>query len=807
MQNLDNVPQELKALPHWVARTGKIPVDPHTLYHAKANDPQTWGTFEQACGCVGKNTHNGDPIHGIGFELSAPYCGIDIDHCVDAATGEISREALDIINMMDSYTEFSPSGTGIHILYKNDGNTYPDRHKKKPIDSTQHLEMYQTDRYFTVTGNIFGGRDRLNDRPRQADLIYKAYMLDAPDDQPKADKNVSTSKHFQAPAAALTDNELLHKAMNAKNGGAFSRLWSGDTSGYNDDDSRADLALCDMLAFWTGCDAEKMDSLFRQSGLMREKWDRRQSGTTYGAITIQKAIEGCRETYSPSRSGTDYFKTIVHNETSPSCEEKHRGVPAFTYDDDITHHKADDIGTAELFADLVKDFLCYVPEEKTFYLYNGIVWEQDVVKENIRAGKLLMDFVAQAQRLIPPPPAGRPQEWPEEVAAQEKIDKAYRNQYHSLGNANGRDRVLKDVKKLLYKPRSRFDRQPDLLNCLNGTYNLSTEELQPHNAEDLLTKCSRASYDPEAVSERFTRFIDEICEGDREQIDALQRALGYSLIGATPEECFFIAYGKSTRNGKGTLFDLVLDTLGDYGAQMDFDVIARSGTKDASRATPELARLIGTRYILVNEPQKGTCFNEGLTKQLTGSDNITARPLYGATIEFKPLFTIYITTNNLPAISDDSLFTSDRIRILPFNRHFIEAERDTKLKATLREGNGKDAVLNWLIEGFRKYKESGLTDTAAGKDIVRQYREDNDYIAQFIGECLAVHDQNDKRADKERMTNILARYRYWCDSSNIKPLGRKQFKEELQKHGVIVFPEHKQDVARVRILEPHEHEP
>ncbi len=812
MQTFDKVPQELRDQPHWVARTGKIPINPNTLHGASSKDTNTWAKFEQAIGAIGKTAslRKGNetvkaPCDGIGFELRAPYCGIDIDHCVDTSTGEISLEALDIISMMDSYTEYSPSGTGIHILYKNDGSTHPERHKKKPIDNVQHIEMYQADRYFTVTGSIFGDYDQLHERTGQADIIYKAYMLDAPDNRPKADKNVSTSKHFQDAAAALTDDELLHKAMNAKNGGAFSRLWNGDKSDYNDDDSRADLALCDMLAFWTGCDTGKIDALFRQSGLMREKWDRKQAGTTYGAITIQKAITGCTEIYSP-RSGSGFSSVMSDSVAADQPGGALPGLSKFTYDD-ITRHKADDIGTAELFADLVKDFVCYVPEEKAFYLYNGIVWEQDVVKENIKAGKLLMDFVAAAQRLIPPPPAGRPQEWPEEVAEQEKIDKAYRTQYHSLGNANGRDRVLKDVKKLLYKPRSRFDRQPDLLNCMNGTYNLSTGELQPHNAEDLLTKCSRASYDPEAVSERFTRFIDEICEGDREQTDALQRALGYSLIGATPEECFFIAYGKSTRNGKGTLFDLVLDTLGDYGAQMDFDVIARSGTKDASRATPELARLIGTRYVLVNEPQKGTCFNEGLIKQLTGSDNITARPLYGATIEFKPLFTIYITTNNLPAISDDTLFTSDRIRILPFNRHFTEAERDTRLKTTLREGNGKDAVLNWLIEGYRKYKESGLTDTAAGKDIVIQYSEDNDYIAQFIGECLAVHDQNDKRADKERMTNILARYRYWCDSSNIKPLGRKQFKEELQKHGVPVFISHKQDVAMVRILEPHEHEP
>lgn len=801
-----NIPEELRARSNWVARVDKLPISPHNLYGAKANDPATWGTLDQAFSCVGKLSRSGKPINGIGFELRAPYCGIDIDHCIDAATGEISREALDIVEMMDSYTEYSPSRTGLHILYKNDGSTYPDRRKKKAIDATQNIEMYQSDRYFTVTGEIFGEYNQLNERTQNADIIYKAYMLDVTEDRQTADKNVSPVKHSDYPDAALTDNELLRKARSARNGAAFSRLWDGDTSDYDGDDSRADLALCDMLAFWTGCDAGKMDALFRQSGLMREKWDRKQSGTTYGAITIQKAISGCTETYSPSHNNPAFDFTVSSGAAADQHEVSVPALPKFTYED-IKSYKADDIGTAALFSTLVKGFVRYAYEEKSFYLYDGTRWRQDVVKENLEAGTLLMNFVAAAQKLIPPPPAGRPQDWPPEIAEQENINKAFRNQYHSLGNANGRERVMKDVKKHLKISRNAFDRQPYLLNCRNCTYNLDIGAAQPHNPADMITRIVNADYDPNAVNERFNHFIDEICEGSAEQKTALQTALGYALIGATPEECFFIAYGKSTRNGKGTLFDLVLDTLGDYGVQMDFYTIARSGTKDASRATPDLARLVGVRYVLVNEPQKGTCFDEGLTKQLTGSDNITARPLYGATIEFKPRFTIYITSNNLPSIADDTMFASDRVRIIPFNRHFTEEERDTSLKAKLREGNGRAAVLNWLIEGYRLYKEHGLQRTAPEETILRQYRDDNDYIAQFIGECLEPLNHNDRHAKKKRLTEIMARYADWCRFSNIKPLGKRMFKEELIKHGIPVFCSHKQDAAAVRILYPHENEP
>ena len=522
------------------------------------------------------------------------------------------------------------------------------------------------------------------------------------------------------------------------------------------------------------------------------------------ADTVRTKLEALvltTEEYEISETSAPPLMNLSDNESSSKGGYGRGGsppLPDFTYSD-IISHKADDIGTAEFFSELVKDFMCYVPEEKAFYIYNGIVWKQDIVKENLAAGKLLMDYVSTAQQLIPPPPTGNPREWSDQEAEQEKIARAFRSQYKTLGNSNGRERIMKDIKKLLYRSRNSFDTQPHLLNCLNCTYNLETGESLPHSAEDFITNCVNAKYEPEAKNERFDRFIDEICEGSEEQKTALQTALGYSLIGATPEECFFIAYGKSTRNGKGTLFDLVLDVLGDYGTQMDFDTIARSGTKDASRATPDLARLVGIRYVLVNEPQKGICFNEGLVKQLTGSDNITARPLYGSVIEFKPLFTIFITTNTLPSVSDDTLFTSDRIRIIPFNRHFTKEERDTSLKSTLRKDGGKEAVLKWLIDGYAMYRRNGLNSTESGTDILRRYRAENDYVQQFIDECLDVHNQNDYHSKKTKLTAIQRAYNDWCKESNIKPLGKKHFKEELEKHGISIIVSCKQYAAKVKI--------
>lgn len=802
MNSFDNIPQEMKELPQWVARVDKIPINPNSLYGAKSTDKSDWGTFEQAINAIGKvaksGTVKGKVCNGIGFVLSAPYCGIDIDHCLNPENGEISAEALDIIKCMNSYTEVSPSGTGVHIFYKNDGNTHTEWRKKRAIDKIQHLEMYQTDRYFTVTGNIFGNFTSLNERSAAAKCVYNGYMQD--DKQPES-KPFKAIMPTQAVCVPLSDNEIIEKARGANNGVLFSALWNGDTSSYNGDESRADLALCNLLAFWSSGNADTIDRLFRQSGLMRSKWDELRGGRTYGQITVERAVSDCTETYNPNlRKATamqDFRESINACNTAAENIENIQIKP-FTYDD-MKKYKPNDIETAEFFASLTKEFLCYISPERSFYIYNGVVWECDDIKDNLKTGKMLMKFVKAAQALIPPKPKGEPKYWTDEETAEERVNSLYRQQYKSLGNANGRERVLKDIKKLLRKDPEIFDRKPELLNTRNYTLNLETGEIQPHRAADYITKCTATDYIQGETNERFNSFINEVCRNDAETIQALQRALGYSLMGTAHEECLFIAYGKTTRNGKGTLFDLVLETLGTYGRQISFDTLARSNSFDGSKPTPDLAVLKGTRFVLANEPQKGVCFNEGLVKQMTGNDTMVARHLNCEPITFRFKGVIFITANNLPTVADSSLYESDRIKILLFDKHFSEEERDTSLKRTLREGNGKAAVLNWLIEGYKQYRKHGLLMTPQAKQVLNNYRAENDYIQQFIDEGLILYDPDDRSAPKVKLLEVQREYNEWCRVSGIKPLGKKLLKEALTDHNVSIRDLHGSQAIRGRI--------
>lgn len=265
-------------------RTTKVPYNPNSPQDkAKSNDPATFAPMTTAAART-----NG--FDGLGIGIFDSIAGIDIDHCMK--DGKLSAMAADIVEMMDAYTEISPSGEGLRILFLAPGFRY-DTGKYYIKDSKQGLEIYiagMTQRYLTVTGNTLRSRDIL-DRSDRLQTILDKYMK-------RPQQPTQTAAPMPGSPADISDRELLDKAMNARNGGQFKSLWEGSIMNYPSQ-SEADQALCNLLAFWTGKDAARMDALFRQSGLMRDKWNRRQSGTTYGAITIQKAIASCGEVYTP----------------------------------------------------------------------------------------------------------------------------------------------------------------------------------------------------------------------------------------------------------------------------------------------------------------------------------------------------------------------------------------------------------------------------------------------------------------------------------------------------------------------------
>lgn len=290
MTDYQKIPEDLKKLPQWVLREGKKPINPHNYSGAKAGIPSTWGTFEQ---CLGLSPM----FDGIGFEFNdSGIVGIDLDHVIDEI-GILSKEARSIVERLNSYTEISPSGTGLHIFVYGDIPGKGRKHTEKGV------EIYKSGRYFTMTGDVYGDLKPIEHRDAEIKALFDELFPQDNKDQVAID--------FTLPivAPADVDYNLLDKIRASKQSDKFKKLFDyGDTSGYPSH-SEADLALCNMLAYWCRKDAGLMDHFFRMSGLMRkEKWDRPESGYgTSGNRTIQRAIADCTGVYDPESYKKDNY--------------------------------------------------------------------------------------------------------------------------------------------------------------------------------------------------------------------------------------------------------------------------------------------------------------------------------------------------------------------------------------------------------------------------------------------------------------------------------------------------------------------
>lgn len=288
-------PNELAALPQWICwrlepdtksdKPRKVPYDPKTGRKASSTNPQSWATLAEAVAAKDKFLFTGV---GFVFTEAGGIVGVDIDHCRNE-DGSFNETAQAILDKAPSYTEISPSGTGLHIFFRG---VMPGKGNK---NSTSGVEMYASARYFTMTGNrLEGTPDTIADGSAALSWIHENYIA-----KKKADRKAKVKK--AARSVSLTDEQVLEKAAASQNGEEFTALWEGRWDGKFSSQSEADLSLCCSLAFWTGKNKEQMDRLFRQSKLFREKWDKvhHADGATYGEETLEQAIQRTEQVYSP----------------------------------------------------------------------------------------------------------------------------------------------------------------------------------------------------------------------------------------------------------------------------------------------------------------------------------------------------------------------------------------------------------------------------------------------------------------------------------------------------------------------------
>jgi len=315
-----------------------------------------------------------------------------------------------------------------------------------------------------------------------------------------------------------------------------------------------------------------------------------------------------------------------------------------------------------------------------------------------------------------------------------------------------------------------------LLNCPNGTVNLRTGELMPHNRQHKITKVTGAPFDPDAECPRFFEFLTEVTLSRQALADYLQLISGYSITGSTKEQCFFINHGEG-RNGKGTFMRAIHSCLGDYfvtaGTAAFFD--ART-----DGLQPEVVRLRGARFVETGETSRRMYADLEMLKRFTGGDDVTARTLRQEPITFRPVCKIWFATNAPPRISSMDHGTWRRIRTVPWDARFDGEDEDKDLDAKLAdEGAG---ILAWLIRGAGRYQAEGLHTPTAVLEATADYRRQEDILGQWIEDDLELVPPTEDTWLSSKA--LYASYRHWCEKNGNKPKAKSEWGKDLARDGI-----------------------
>lgn len=756
MLQIENIPEWLRENGRFVLRRGKVPYTRHGR-RANPTDERDGCTAAEAIATWEKAP---DRYDGIGVMIIPPLVGIDLDHVISEER-ELSPLAEEVLGMVDTYAEVSPSGTGLHLLgLAPDMVADPAKYLQKNSDAG--VEVYFSKRYFTFTGDPLVDsevRDISDSVQEVLDTYMKRSVI------PTEGASVSAPTAAQEPDTRTEEEVAMDAAtvMDRLRRGAdwqvIERLLAGeDLTG---DTSKDDLSLLNRLAFYSCRDAQVMDYIYRTSDRYREKWDERRGESTWGADQITKAIRECRIVWDPSYSSGERL--------APQLGDAEQDALAWLTEQDAANnsrYSLDDMGAGYLLADWAKPFARFCADANTWFVYRGGVWKKDPGGVAIASkAKVLSAAVASYAASI----------------TDDQRRKAWLSFAGRWCSYNSRRTYIRDAASVWPVQRSDFDQHPWLFNVVNGTLDLRNGEFRPHDPADMLTKQGNVVYDSDARCERWESFVQEIFPNDPDTLDFMQQWLGYSLAGDLSEEKMVMLHGESTRNGKSTLCECISAVMGDYATSINPDSLGEQRRSDGTGPSEDIARLNGIRFAVMPEPKNTLRLDAGRIKQLTGGDTVNARFLGENSFTFKSVAHITANANSLPEVNDMTVFWSGRVLVVPFTRHFEEWEQDPRLKAKMSTEEARSGILNWMLEGLRKYQQDRLKTSAAMQRALDEYRYESDKLSRFIGDCLPV---SKDPGLKIRTEDVYSNYQAWCRENGNFPEAKNRFLAGLRNRGV-----------------------
>ena len=614
------------------------------------------------------------------------------------------------------------------------------------------------------------------ERTAELQLIYNRYLKPEPSAAPEKKASRAT------PALALSDDEIIQKAHAAKNCNTFAALWNGDTVGFNSP-SKADLSLCNMLAFWTQREADQMDRLFRLSGLYREKWNRRQTGSTYGALTIQKAIASCRETYSPrtwDRVPKQDMPTGVR--AHDPHEHKHgasfKAAPGAVLES-VKPSDFTDTGNARIYAGEYEKDVIYTTADG-FLVWDGKRWDENELEAAGLAMKLTDKMLDEARAEIKvagdaltSAKVSEDSDAIENAKQQVAAAEAYRKHAYASRNQPKIASMLKLSRTLMQVKPNKLNANPYLLNTPTGMVELKTKQIAPHDPKELCTKITMCGPGTKGA-EIWQEFLATISGGDEKMINFLQQIAGMAAVGKVFEENLVIAIGDG-KNGKSAFFNALAIVLNDYAGTISAETLTTAGRSKGA----ELATLKGKRLIIAAETEEGARLSASMLKQIASTDKIHAERKYKDPVDFMPSHSTILYTNHAPKIGSTDTGTWRRLVMIPFDAKIAEG-KEAKNYADVLATEAGEAILSWIIEGAHNYISIGhkLVIPDFVHEAIEKYQNENDWMADFLQEFCEV---GQGRTVKARM--LYTTYHDWAIETSSYARHSKDFAAELEKRG------------------------
>ncbi len=427
----------------------------------------------------------------------------------------------------------------------------------------------------------------------------------------------------------------------------------------------------------------------------------------------------------------------------------------------------DDLGNAERFLDLVGEDLLYVAEAKKWLIWSKTHWAFD--KTNL-IFDLAADFVKDLYS-----------------AENCRDDVAFKHAKRS-NMRSGLNALMEIAQRKTTATMDEFDTQPFLLNCANGTLDLRTGVLRPHNRADRITRVVNCDFDADAESETFKGFLETI-QPDPSIRAFLQRSIGYSLLGAVRERSFWILYGTGN-NGKSIFVNLFNNLLGDY-ASATTTASVMAGKQNA--IPNDIARLKGKRFVIIPETEENERLNSALVKALSAGDTVTARFLFGEYFDFPFTGKLWIATNHKPTITDHSKGMWDRMKLVPFTQDIPKdkiVKADDLMASLMADAS---AILNWAVLGCRDYFDlDGLDVPEVIQTEIDHYRKEQDSIAQFIEEMCETYEQAQAADPEAYLTpamftvkngDLYKAYKSFCEANGEFLRSHRRLTQNMHERG------------------------